>query len=734
MENQEYSSQSKDEDPSNFSPDDRVNRLNEALKHAENIENLTNSITVKGKPINEDEYTKIINHKKQLIDEMTLHENQLKDKRIELEVALKKIKQTERNIAPFSKYDTYLNNHEEAECTFVPKVNPNAGRPSSKMQSNENVNDMLHRDAHERIQKKKNDQVIDKKKRAEVANSNKIDNKSLRLVMRKIEKALRNVVADNEAPDQKGQINFENLGTIFHNIGCFQNLEFAKDQDSNRSSLSLNELKIKPERLMQEISFHENFYNLLNSVSDDPDLVPAELVFNFLMVLVEAKAPVKSAAGCLQEIMEAFLAKKEDNPESGSESPLKRNQEEKKTWSFEKVIIEFRKLFDDKTTFMNLYNSGSILGKSTMSLEKTSIEDQRIPQINKKSKEIDASYSTENYIAKVITSKKSDESKNQLRNRYDILYEHHKFLADKFEQDKESLTQERMKAYTFTPKITEYKPTADKDKDPSKSSARKVEDPNAKRHDVLYKTAKVHKEKLEVLKNDVKQKQYEREMENCTFEPALNHNYEHSSIRTKEFFEGLPLGFKKTIERMQTGEAKRKHKQNEKEAIPRGENYEKNREADFKPPEFLKRPKIKRDEVLVYVDVNVAPGKTGRIGIHRGDDPKELALNFSRTYSLNATMRESLEKLLQSYIDNYFENNAKKKDTNETDEKNDIEEADEGEQEENETKEEEGENNGENGEEGEEGEQNDDREQGENDDEIREENGEDDGDDESKEN
>jgi len=48
----------------------------------------------------------------------------------------------------------------------------------------------------------------------------------------------------------------------------------------------------------------------------------------------------------------------------------------------------------------------------------------------------------------------------------------------------------------------------------------------------------------------------------------------------------------------------------------------------------------------VYVDVNVGPGKTGRIGIHKGDDPKVLAKNFARTYSLNATMKESLEKLL----------------------------------------------------------------------------------------
>jgi len=44
-------------------------------------------------------------------------------------------------------------------------------------------------------------------------------------------------------------------------------------------------------------------------------------------------------------------------------------------------------------------------------------------------------------------------------------------------------------------------------------------------------------------------------------------------------------------------------------SIPRGENYEKVRSAEFKPPSFLNRPKIKKQEALVYVDVNIGPGK-----------------------------------------------------------------------------------------------------------------------------
>jgi hypothetical protein len=40
----------------------------------------------------------------------------------------------------------------------------------------------------------------------------------------------------------------------------------------------------------------------------------------------------------------------------------------------------------------------------------------------------------------------------------------------------------------------------------------------------------------------------------------------------------------------------------------------------------------------MYVDVNITPTKTGRIGIYEGDDVTELARNFQRTFQLNKTM------------------------------------------------------------------------------------------------
>lgn len=48
--------------------------------------------------------------------------------------------------------------------------------------------------------------------------------------------------------------------------------------------------------------------------------------------------------------------------------------------------------------------------------------------------------------------------------------------------------------------------------------------------------------------------------------------------------------------------------------------------------------------------VNITPQKQGRIGIYEGDDLKQLALNFCKTFNLNKTMQQTLEEnLRQSY-------------------------------------------------------------------------------------
>ena len=71
----------------------------------------------------------------------------------------------------------------------------------------------------------------------------------------------------------------------------------------------------------------------------------------------------------------------------------------------------------------------------------------------------------------------------------------------------------------------------------------------------------------------------------------------------------------------------------------RGEEFDRVKLAKVKPPQFAE---TKKKSLLLYVDVNVTPTKMGRIGIHEGDDLRDLAKNFCRTFSLNKAMYDAL--------------------------------------------------------------------------------------------
>ena len=82
--------------------------------------------------------------------------------------------------------------------------------------------------------------------------------------------------------------------------------------------------------------------------------VSSDLTFDFLMVLLESKATTSKSAKFLEELFNKTLEYEAEN--AGSE---KTTYEDHKTkhglWSMEKLLTEFRKLFINKTKFMNLY-------------------------------------------------------------------------------------------------------------------------------------------------------------------------------------------------------------------------------------------------------------------------------------------------------------------------------------------------------------------------------------------
>lgn len=82
-----------------------------------------------------------------------------------------------------------------------------------------------------------------------------------------------------------------------------------------------------------------------------------------------------------------------------------------------------------------------------------------------------------------------------------------------------------------------------------------------------------------------------------------------------------------------------------------GENYDKVKLMNLKPPSFLiEEDKKQKKKLLMYIDVNINPTKTGRIGIYEGDEIKDLVKNFQKTFQLNKLMVHLLTQQLEQHL------------------------------------------------------------------------------------
>ena len=116
----------------------------------------------------------------------------------------------------------------------------------------------------------------------------------------------------------------------------------------------------------------------------------------------------------------------------------------------------------------------------------------------------------------------------------------------------------------------------------------------------------------------------------------------------------VPKDFYKAVGRMRFATEERCRKEEALTHIPCGERYEERMKEPFNPPKCAQsktKPK-EHEKPFMYLDVNIGPGKTGRVSLYKGDDPQYKARSFAQVYQLNEEMEEGLYKLLLTYLDN----------------------------------------------------------------------------------
>eukprot|EP00434_Breviolum_minutum_P000500 symbB.v1.2.000434.t1/scaffold32.1/size405148/7 len=98
---------------------------------------------------------------------------------------------------------------------------------------------------------------------------------------------------------------------------------------------------------------------------------------------------------------------------------------------------------------------------------------------------------------------------------------------------------------------------------------------------------------------------------------------------------------------MKLAHKQHQRKLKEQNRIPAGEKYEKLRRLGPQPFSCAFRQHRSKPKPLVYVDVKVGHGRTGRVGVHHGDDFRVLSRNFAKTFQLDREAQRRLEGLLR---------------------------------------------------------------------------------------
>jgi hypothetical protein len=142
----------------------------------------------------------------------------------------------------------------------------------------------------------------------------------------------------------------------------------------------------------------------------------------------------------------------------------------------------------------------------------------------------------------------------------------------------------------------------------------------------------------------------EREAAECTFKPTLatTHYRPHHHSPEREPKDRRPSGYAQAVERL------RRSVQDKANELAEADKEAKRRAAlAGKPPKpfhLETEARVQRRHPLLYMDVNLGPGRTGRIGLHGDDDPAALAANFARAYGLDDSMQAKLQGLIERYL------------------------------------------------------------------------------------
>lgn len=160
---------------------------------------------------------------------------------------------------------------------------------------------------------------------------------------------------------------------------------------------------------------------------------------------------------------------------------------------------------------------------------------------------------------------------------------------------------------------------------------------------LLYQQAVFASREGAQLECEIKQLKEREVMRECTFQPKLLPQRRRVSPRVQ------PRNFETTVSRMRAANRRRTAQYEARRRVPAGENYERLRRLGPQPFSCYFRDRAwtaRRGPPLYYVDVDVGRGRSGRIGVHQGDDLRAKAISFAKAFQLGRDAVVRLEEML----------------------------------------------------------------------------------------
>ena len=490
-------------------------------------------------------------------------------------------------------------------------------------------------------------------------NRSKINNKSQEIYINKIEKIIDNTI------EKYDNINYFNLSKIFYDLKIFRELTSNKKNEKEIKNINdfkyqLNNIKSYENRKIEEYNFLIQFWIKLNPNNNEN--LNKEILSGLLKILFEPEeVSLEEMTTIVNEFMETALFLNNDiniNNQTVSKNSFKnenengifcaiceKNIKNEEIWTLPVFIKKFKELKKNLIAYKKI---GKLSNETQKEMNKIKDNFTFKPKINNNIKS-----TKENWEKKLSN-----------------YYEKEKKRREALEEEKQMRIQNDLNECTFQPNISNFA-----------KQLKNKEDKNI--YERLYQDNKIKLNKLNAKVQQSLEDIYNKEKKICTFKPKINKNDFDNSLNKSYTSIENQKSYDLFVQRQRNGILENFKKKYLLEKKFTGENYEKFKNNNIKPPNitYIRKVNKKKEKDLLkrtcnveYIDSSSGEESDGNNKyftmdfklpnrkkvcwrIYINDEPEEIANKFCRIYNIKNDIEIKLAEKIKYFKDNIFNEN-----------------------------------------------------------------------------